>query len=341
VVNERRPVEPGTWSASCFSNGLPCPSVGSIAFQELIYDTYRMSLTPLPITLRQLQYIVAVADARSFNGAAKRCGVSQPSLSMQLAEAEQQLGVALFERSRKHVLVTAAGEALLPRAKAILREVDELILGAEHAQDPMNATLRIGIIPTLSPYLLPAIAPALHKRYGSLRIVWAEEKTVTLLDMLRVGALDGALLAMVPGIGDLEQALIAEDPFLLVAPPHHALATKKGPVRESELLQQELLLLGDGHCFREHALEACSTSKIREGEFRATSLSTLVQMVAAGDGVTLIPEIAASTELARAQLVSRRAARQQAYNRVGVAASNSLAARACRRCQGCKRGLPA
>jgi LysR family transcriptional regulator, hydrogen peroxide-inducible genes activator len=264
-----------------------------------------MSLTPLPITLRQLQYIVAVADERSFHAAAKRCGVSQPSLSMQLAEAEQHLGVALFERSRKHVFITAAGEALLPRAKAILREIDELVLGAQHAQDPMNATLRIGIIPTLSPYLLPAIAPALHKRYGNLRIAWAEEKTATLLEKLQVGALDGALLAMVPGIGDLEHAVIAEDPFLLVAPPHHPLATKKGPVRESELIEQQLLLLGDGHCFRQHALEACSTSKIREGEFRATSLSTLVQMVAAGQGVTLIPEIAASTELARARLVSR------------------------------------
>ena len=260
------------------------------------------SAGPHPFTLRQLQYVVAVADELSFHGAANRCHVSQPTLSAQIAQIEGALGVSLFERTQRKVLLTAAGRDVVERARRLIVEANEIVHATQRISDPLSGTIRVGIIPTISPYLLPSVTPALRKTMPRLRIAWVEEKTDALLRNLREGELEGAILALEADVGDVAHHVIANDPFMVVTPPGHALAAKKTAVTQSELRGEELLLLDEGHCFRDQALEACGTARVREGEFRATSLSTLVQMVAGGSGVTLIPALAVAAEAQRARL---------------------------------------
>jgi LysR family hydrogen peroxide-inducible transcriptional activator len=264
-----------------------------------------MSRGPHPFTLRQLQYAVAVAESLSFRKAAERCHVSQPSLSAQLAHMEEALGVRLFERDRRRVLVTAAGRELIERARLILRETDDLVELARRSGDPLAGALRIGVIPTISPYLLPRVTPALHVAFPRLTVLWAEDKTEVLVRRLEAGTLDAALLALEADIGDVEREIIGPDSFVLATPVGHPLGAKLSPVKASELRNASVLLLDDGHCFREQALTFCSGAKAHELEFRATSLTTLAQMVAGGAGVTLLPEIAVPTEARRAELSIR------------------------------------
>jgi len=264
-----------------------------------------MSLGPHPFTLRQLQYAVAVADSLSFRKAAERCRVSQPSLSAQLAQLEASIGVRLFERDRRRVLVTAAGRALIERARLILRETDDLVELARHSGDPLSGTLRIGVIPTISSYLLPRLTTALRKAYPRLTVLWVEDKTEVLLRSLEGGTLDAALLALEADLGDVEREILGADPFVLATPVGHPLGAKASPAKSSELKGASVLLLDDGHCFREQALAFCTGAKAHELEFRATSLSTLAQMVAGGAGVTLLPELAVATEAKRAELSIR------------------------------------
>ena len=264
-----------------------------------------MNLGPHPLSLRQLQYAVAVAESLSFRKAAERCHVSQPSLSAQLAQMEEALGVRLFERDRRRVLVTAAGCELIERARLILRETDDLVELARRSGDPLSGTLRIGIIPTISPYLLPRLTSALRTAYPRLTALWVEDKTEVLVRSLEAGTLDAALLALEANIGEVEREIIGLDPFVLATPVGHPLGAKASPARASELCDASVLLLDDGHCFREQALAFCSSAKAHELEFRATSLSTLAQMVAGGAGVTLLPEIAVPTEAKRAELSIR------------------------------------
>lgn len=262
-----------------------------------------MSMRAHPFTLRQLQYAVAVAETLSFRRAAELCNVSQPSLSAQLAQLEDVLGARLFERDQKRVLLTAKGEELIERAKKILLETDDLWTAAGKLRDPRAGTLKIGVIPTISPYLLPPITPALKKKFPRLRFAWTEEKTETLNAWMADGVLDAAILALEAELGDLETEIIAKDPFMLVTPPNHPLAADpEKPATPRELEGESVLLLDDGHCFRTQALAVCSAAKIEELEFRATSLSTLVQMVAAGNGITLLPALSVPTEVKRANL---------------------------------------
>ena len=265
-----------------------------------------MDLRPHPFSLRQLQYAVAVAKTLSFREAAALCHVAQPSLSAQLAQLEDALSVKLFERDRRRVLLTSAGRALVERASQLLLDSDALMAAARQVANPLAGTLRIGVIPTISPYLLPSVTPKLRASFEHLTIGWIEDKTASLLAQLEIGDLDAALLALEAPLGDLERLIIAQDPFVLVAPPEHPLARKSGPLTLRDLRGVEILLLDDGHCFREQALSVCGTAKARELEFRATSLSTLVQMVAAGAGVTLLPSLAVPTELRRAKLHKRK-----------------------------------
>lgn len=264
------------------------------------------SMAPHPVTLRQLQYVVAVADSGSFRRAAERCRVAQPSLSTQVAELERALGVRLFERDRRHVLVTAAGEALLPQARKLLVAADDLVGLAARFADPLAGTLRVGVIPTVSPYLLPEVAPSLRRALPQLELVWSEDKTAALVARLAAGELDAALVAMEPGLGDLEHALIGRDAFVVAVGAEHPLARSSKPIAADELRGQELLLLEEGHCLRDQALSVCGRGRRKESPFGATSLATLTQMVAAGRGVTLLPELALPTENRRGQLTLRR-----------------------------------
>jgi LysR family transcriptional regulator, hydrogen peroxide-inducible genes activator len=264
-----------------------------------------MSTSPHPFSLRQLQYALALAEQLSFRRAAEQCRVSQPALSSQLAELEGALGVRLFERDKKRVLATAAGKQLLERAATVLLEADGLFEAARRAADPLAGALRLGVIPTVSPYLLPALTPRLRSKLPRLTVTWREDKTETLMALLRGGGLDGAIVALESELGDVERELIAKDPFVLATPPGHPLS--KGRVAApSELGGQSVLLLDDGHCFRDQALAFCARAKATELEFRATSLATLVQMVAGGAGITLLPSLAVATETQRARIAIRR-----------------------------------
>jgi len=264
-----------------------------------------MRQTPHPFTLRQLQYAVAVAETLSFRRAAERCRVSQPSLSSQLAQLESGLGVRLFERNRRKVLITPAGEALVRRARELLLRADDLLESARAAVDALAGTMRIGIIPTISPYLLPRATPLLKRAFRDLSVIWVEDKTHTLVRALGAGDLEAAVLALEAELGEVEEEIIGKDAFVLAAPPGHLLAQKTSPVTMKDLRGAQVLLLDEGHCLRQQALELCTASKARELEFRATSLPTLVQMVAAGAGVTLLPALAVPTESNRAKLSVR------------------------------------
>src|SRR5512137_1636217 len=271
-----------------------------------------------PFTLRQLQYAAAVAELRSFRRAAEHCHVSQPSLSAQVIQVEAQLGARLFERASRRVLVTAAGESLLPRLRRLLLEADDLVDAARQLGDPLSGTLRLGVIPTVSPYLLPLLVPALRERHPRLAIVWVEEKTPVLAASLQEGAIDAALLALEAEVGEVDREVVAVDPFVLAAPPGHPLVRATGPATPQELRGAGFLLLDDGHCFRDQALAYCSAARGRELDFRATSLATLAQMVAGGAGVTLLPRISIPVENRRSELVVRRLASPEPHRTIAL-----------------------
>jgi LysR family hydrogen peroxide-inducible transcriptional activator len=219
---------------------------------------------------------------------------------------EQALGVRLFERDRRRVILTGPGREIIERARIILRETGDLEVLARRSADPLSGTLRIGVIPTVSPYLLPRLTPALRKAYPPLTILWTEDKTAMLVQRLEEGSLDAALLALEAEIGDVDLEVIGKDPFVLATSVGHPLGAKASPAKPSELKDECVLLLDDGHCFRQQSLAFCASAQARELEFRATSLSTLAQMVAAGTGVTLLPELAVATEVKHATLAIRR-----------------------------------
>lgn len=256
------------------------------------------------LSLHKLRYAVAVADTLGFRKAAERCHVSQPSLSAQVRELEETLGVALFERDRRRVLLTASGAELLVRARRVLAEADELLAAATRFGDPLAGTLRLGVIPTIAPYLLPEAMPAVGARFPRLTLLFREDKTQALLEGLAAGELDAAILALEAEIGDLAHAPIASDPFVLALPRGHALARKRR-VCTADLDGATVLLFDDGHCFRRQALEVCGGARAKESSFRATSLATLAQMVSSGAGITLLPALAVPLENRSAQLVIR------------------------------------
>lgn len=260
---------------------------------------------PHPFTLRQLQYLVAVADHQSFRRAAEACAVSQPSLSTQVAQVEAALGLVVFERLARGVAVTEAGAVILERARRTLLEADALVSTAERARDPLAGTLRVGLIPTVAPYLLPEIAPLLRAKFPRLQLLWSEEKTPTLVVRVASGALDAGILALESELGELETEALGRDAFVLAVPRGHKLA-QGGPVRMQELDGETVLLLDDGHCFRAQALAVCQRAGADEAAVRATSLSTLAQMVVGGTGITLLPELALSAENRTGTLVTRR-----------------------------------
>jgi len=243
-------------------------------------------------TLRQLEYLVAVAEALSFRAAAAACHVSQPALSEQIRLLEEQLGVRLLERDSQRVALTAAGEHVLERARAVLGDVDSLVDAALGAGGPLSGPLSLGAIPTVAPYVLPGLVAATRRTHPRLRLVLREAQTSALLEELRAGRLDAALLALPVGGAGLASVPLFDDPFLLAVPRGHRLSGK-APARLSDLKRAEVLLLEDGHCLRDQALALCGEAGAEEaGDVRATSLRTLTRLVAAGLGVTLLPTLA-------------------------------------------------
>jgi LysR family hydrogen peroxide-inducible transcriptional activator len=259
------------------------------------------------MNLRDLQYLVAVADHGHFGRAAEACFVSQPTLSTQIKKLERDLGIELIERVPRRIVLTAPGEEIVRLARAVLDEVDDIHAIAQQAADPGSATIRLGLFPTLAPYLLPHVVPALHDRFPKLELLLSEEKTEIVLDRLRNGQIDaGAVALPIRDDGLIVEPLFDEN-FVLALPIEHPLATDLGPVAPRVLADERVLLLEEGHCLRDHALEVCSLEgAIERRDFRATSLETLRQMVAAGVGVTLLPELAVRAPVAVSAAVAVR-----------------------------------
>ncbi len=245
------------------------------------------------MNLRDLRYLVAVAEHRHFGRAADACYVSQPTLSTQIRKLEAELGVELIERSPRHISLTDAGTQVVERARLILAETDNIREIARRARDPESGTLRIGLFPTLGPYLLPHVVPHLRARFPNLELLLVEEKTEEVLQDLREGKLDVGVLALPVHDEQLHEEFLFSEDFVMAVPAAHELAGVAAPAPVSVLSGESVLLLEDGHCLRDQALAVCQLSGASErGGFRATSLETLRQMVAAGVGVTLLPELA-------------------------------------------------
>jgi len=257
------------------------------------------------VSLRALGYLVALAETRHFGKAAERCFVSQPTLSAQIKKLEDQLGVQLVERGHQAML-TDIGERIVERARRVLDEAREIEELARNFQDPLAGELRIGLIPTVGPYLLPHVAAPLHQRFPRLKLLLLEHQTHRLLDLIRSGDIDVGIMALpVPGERLLTRVLY-EEPFVVALPDEHPLA-KKRRLDVGELDGEGLLLLEDGHCLRDQALEVCRLARVRETpDFRATSLETLRQMVASGVGITLLPRLAADRPMSNPDSLALR-----------------------------------
>lgn len=244
------------------------------------------------MNIRDLHYLIALSDHHHFGKAAEACFVSQPALSMQIKKLEETLGIKLLERTNKSVLLTEAGIAITERARQILNQVEEMRDFAKLAKDPYSGQLKIGIIPTLAPYLLPLIIPSLSKQFPKISFYLIEEQTSTLIEKLKIGKLDTAFLAHPVTETGLSSTLLFEEEFLFAVPSTHPLAKRK-VIKQNDLSNQNILLLEEGHCMREQTLALCHKMNASETQnFRATSLETLRHMVAAGSGVTLIPKLA-------------------------------------------------
>jgi len=283
----------------------------------------------MDLKLKDLRYLVAVADQRHFGRAAARCFVSQPTLSAQLKKLEQSLGVQLIERAPNNVCLTPAGEEIVARARRILEASDEVVTLAHSQRDPLAGKLAVALLPTIGPYLLPRVLPAIKKSLPRLELRLYEYQTAPMLEKLHAGELDLGILALPVEQGGLEARELYREPFLVALPEHHALAARDS-VRVADLKGEPLLLLEDGHCLRDQALEVCSRVGVREPQdFRATSLETLRQMVAAGAGVTLLPELAGRGAYRSARgVVLRRFAKPAPVRHVGALWRKSTARRA-------------
>lgn len=244
------------------------------------------------MNIRDLNYLIAVANFKHFGKAAEACFVSQPALSMQLQKLEDNLGVQLFERTNKHVMITKIGLEIIERAKNIIQEVNDIKEIAQQNKDPLSGELKLGIFPSLGPYYLPLIIPKITKSFPNLKLFLVEEKTNIIINKLKDGEIDAAFLALPLKDELLESASLFQDEFFLAVSKNHSLAKLKS-ISYKDLKNEKLLLLEDGHCLREQALNVCSLIGAHEYQtFRATSLETLRHMVAANVGATLIPKIA-------------------------------------------------
>ncbi|WP_428485390.1 hydrogen peroxide-inducible genes activator [Rhodopila sp.] len=269
------------------------------------------------MTLQDLRYVVALADHGHFGRAAAACNIAQSTLSTQLKNLEKQLGVTLFERTTKSVSVTVVGAEIVGRARQVLADVEAIISVGQHISGPLAGGFSLGVIPTLGPYLLPWLVPALKKDYPKLRLVVREDLTAPLLERLGSHRLDAALVALPVPDDRLETLPLFDEPFWFAEPKGRKPVGAK-VMTEDDLHGQRLLLLTEGHCLREQALAICETAdRDSEGDFRATSLQTILQMVATGLGSTLLPAMACGE--ARAHSVTTRPLEPGVGRRIGLA----------------------
>ncbi len=267
-------------------------------------------------TMKQLQYLVALADTRHFGRAAQRCHITQSTLSAGIRDLESVLGTAVAERSNRRVLITPFGSQVAERAKAVLREAEEVMEVARAARSPMTGEMRLGVIPTIGPFVLPRVFPALSEKFPKLAIYLREEQTAPLLARLEDGELDAALIALPYDTDDLRIEILMEDELLFACHRKHALAGAD-VISLATLAGEQLMLLEEGHCLRGHTLDVCTTSDRRfRAQFEASSLLTMVQMVAAGVGVALIPRLAVDAHMTRGTGIS--------VSRLGVPAARQI-----------------
>ncbi len=274
------------------------------------------------MNLRDLKYFTALADTRHFGRAAARTFVSQPTLSGQIRKLEEELGVALFERTTKSVALTPLGEALLPHARRAVEEADALVQRARAYQDPLIGPLRIGAIPTLAPYLVPLILEPLRKRYPGLKLVLSEEITAVLIERLRRHELDTALIATPVEDPELEMRALFEEPFWVALPRRHPLV-QKDPITRRDLEALDMLLLSDGHCLAQQAMEICRLADRKDSgeqaDLRAASLETVLQLVGAHMGATLVPALALrGAWMTDAGVIARPLRIPDAFRRISV-----------------------
>jgi LysR family transcriptional regulator, hydrogen peroxide-inducible genes activator len=292
---------------------------------DFVYQT----MANVDLKLKDLRYLVAVADLKHFGRAAARCCVSQPTLSAQLKKLEQSLGVQLIERAPNNVSLTGAGEEIVARARRILEASDEVVQLARSQRDPLAGRLRLALLPTIGPYLLPRVASTLRKALPRLTLHLYEYQTAPMLERLLSGQLDVGILALPVEAPGCETRTLYAEPFTVAVPERHPLAAHKS-LKVGDLKGETLLLLEDGHCLRDQALEVCSRVDTRDAQdFRATSLETLRQMVATGAGVTLLPELASRGAWGAARGVAVRPFARPAPSRtVGAVWRKSSARRA-------------
>lgn len=243
------------------------------------------------MNLRDLNYLVTLAETQHFGLAAKQCFISQPTLSTQIKKLEHELGVTLIERNTKPVLLTQAGNDIVSKARQVLQITEEIRQISKLSQNPFAATIRLSLIPTVGPYLLPQILPSIKKELPQLKLMLHEEKTNDALSQLQQGQIDAAIMANTIEVSHLTSRKLYKESFLVALPKQHPL-NKKSKLSLTDIEREELLLLSEGHCLRDQALDACQLSN-RSNFFEATSLETLRYMVASDAGITLLPELAA------------------------------------------------
>jgi len=285
------------------------------------------------MNLRDVKYLIAVAETRHFGRAAERCFVSQPTLSGQIKKLEDELGVTVFERTNRSVTVTPIGERILTHARLLLEQASVIQQLARAHRDPLAGPLRLGAIPTLSPYLLPLVLVPLRHRYPQLKLVLSEEITETLLKRLRSHEIDAALLATPPTDPDLVDIPLFDEPFWLAHPRDHPLYDKD-EITRCDLDEIELLLLSDGHCLTQQVMEVCRKAADRQqkgemADLRAASLETLLQLVGASFGCTLVPALAVrGAWMTGSGIIARPLELPDAFRRVRLVYRNSYPRRA-------------
>lgn len=257
-------------------------------------------------SLKQLQYLLAVVELRHFGKAAERCFVTQSTLSTGILELETLLGIQLLERTKRKVAPTPLGLELAEKARQILQLSAELVETAKTEHAPLSGTLKLGVIPTIGPFLLPRVLPQIRERFPELQLYLIEDQTAKLIDRLDSGEIDCAILALPYDLGRMEYQIFLKETFWVAFPVGHPLS-KGGPIPSVDLPADELLLLEEGHCLREHALSACHRSGLqRSAAFQGTSLYTLLEMVAGGQGITLLPEMAIKSGLVNQERIRLR-----------------------------------